>query len=419
MEALSGSDNLQRLSPAPPAAAAAAAANHDDPLPDAGFSAAASPLTTPSPPDRAPPKRGGGRGTAIGVIVLVAIIFVVDLALPDNILMPVLYVVPLLLAARVRREQWVTAVGGAAVVLTFLDTLVENAPIQVRWYFVYINRGIAALSLLVAMILLNRIITTHKELERRRREAEAAAERKVKFLAAVSHDIRTPANAINLLAELMRRTAGEAAAGNGNGKSSALASLPEIASDLQSASLSMLQIVSDVLDVTRFDFGKTELQLSELALGEFLEEQARQHRPMAEAKGLRLVVDPPCPAGVRIRSDRVNLARVLSNLLGNAVKFTEKGSVTIRPEVCPGGQAVRIAVADTGIGINAEHLPRIFDEYYQIKNPARDKSKGGTGLGLAIAKRLVEILGGRLEVQSVPGRGTTFTISLPAGSGAA
>jgi signal transduction histidine kinase len=122
---------------------------------------------------------------------------------------------------------------------------------------------------------------------------------------------------------------------------------------------------------------------------------------------------------VEIQSDRFKLARALSNLLGNAVKFTEQGAVTVRGDTSADGRMVRIAVVDTGIGIDAEHLPRIFDEYYQIKNPMRDKSKGGTGLGLAIAKRLVEILGGRLDVQSMPGRGSTFTISLPARAEAA
>jgi PAS domain S-box-containing protein len=253
-------------------------------------------------------------------------------------------------------------------------------------------------------------ITTLKalqhELDERRREAEESAARKQRFLAAVSHDIRTPANAINLLAELLRRTAHEAAT-----RPEAMNEIPEMVQDLQASALSMLHLVSDVLDVTRYDFGKAELNVAEFPLAEFLEEQARQHRPVAEAKGITVTVAAARP-DVVLQTDRVKLGRVVSNLLGNAVKYTEKGGVTVNSDEPHPDGGLRITVADTGVGIGPEHLPRIFDEFYQIKNPNRERGKG-TGLGLAIAKRLAETLGGGLSVESQPGEGTTFTITLP------
>jgi signal transduction histidine kinase len=253
-------------------------------------------------------------------------------------------------------------------------------------------------------------ITTLKalqdELDRRRCEAEEGAARKQRFLAAVSHDIRTPANAINLLAELIHRTAAETGS-----RPEALAEIPSMARDLQSSALAMLNLVSDVLDVTRYDFGKAELNVNDFDLADFLEEQVRQHRPMADKKGLALTIDPPPPLDLQLRTDRLKLARVLSNLISNAVKFTERGAITLRPTIAPDG-SLQVAVADTGVGIDSEHLSRVFDEFFQIKNPSRHRARG-SGLGLAIAKRLAEALGGSLTVESLVGHGTTFTLTLP------
>jgi two-component system, sensor histidine kinase len=112
-----------------------------------------------------------------------------------------------------------------------------------------------------------------------------------------------------------------------------------------------------------------------------------------------------------VRMDRIKLSRVLANLAGNAIKFTESGQVYIGAERLADG-GLRISVEDTGIGIDAEHLPRIFDEFFQLKNPGRDRK--GSGLGLSISKRLVEVMGGQLEVTSTAGKGSTFSVMLPA-----
>jgi signal transduction histidine kinase len=240
-----------------------------------------------------------------------------------------------------------------------------------------------------------------RELDLRRREAEEASLRKTRFLASVSHDIRTPVNAINLMAEVIRRAVDNPALA---------AQVPHLAQRLQANALALVELVSDVLDVARFDAGKVELQESEFALTELLAEEHRQLQPLAADKGLALeLVLPDRPLWVR--TDRVKLARVLGNLVGNAVKFTDAGTVGLTAsKTAEGGFAVR--VTDTGLGIALEHQAFIFDEFAQLRNPARDREKG-TGLGLAICKRLVEVMGGTISVESTPRMGSTFTITMP------
>jgi signal transduction histidine kinase len=249
-------------------------------------------------------------------------------------------------------------------------------------------------------------ITVQKELQReldtRRREAEEASVRKTRFLAAVSHDIRTPANAISLLAELIRRTASNSAL---------VADIPSLAQELQSSAVSLVNLLSDVLDVARFDSDKVDLQESEFPLGGLLADEQRQLQPLAREKGLSLEFNAPAQPIV-VRTDRIKLARVLGNLIGNAIKFTERGEIRIEAHL-NGDNTIRISVTDSGIGIASEHLSHIFDEFFQLRNPERDRAKG-SGLGLTICKRLVDAMGGILQVQSSPGNGSTFTLTLPA-----
>ena len=251
-------------------------------------------------------------------------------------------------------------------------------------------------------------ITPQKELQReldlRRREAEEASVRKTRFLAAVSHDIRTPANAISLLAELVKRTASNPAM---------LPEVPSLAQELYSNAMSLVGLLSDVLDIARFDSGKVELLETEFSLAEMLEEEHRQLLPIARDKGIALSWSAPGEP-IRLRTDRIKLSRVLGNLIGNAIKFTDNGAVRIEGAVTP-GDGVQLRVIDTGVGIAPEFQRHIFDEFFQLRNPERDRNKG-IGLGLTICTRLVEAMGARIEVQSIVGQGSTFTITLPSQS---
>ncbi len=249
-------------------------------------------------------------------------------------------------------------------------------------------------------------ITTLKELQReidtRRREAEEASVRKTRFLAAVSHDIRTPANAITLLAELIRRTAtNPALAGE----------VPDLAKELHASALSLVDLLGDVLDLARYDSGRLEIQESEFSLADLLNEEYRRYAPTAREKGLALKIVPP-PQPLRVRTDRIKLSRVIGNLVGNAIKFTAAGEVSIEAGRDDGDAAPLIRIHDSGIGIDPEHQHNIFDEFVQLNNRERDRNKG-TGLGLTICKRLVDAMGGRLSLESRPGSGSTFTVALP------
>ena len=237
-----------------------------------------------------------------------------------------------------------------------------------------------------------------RELETRRREAEEANVRKSRFLAAASHDIRTPANAISLLAELLKRTADSP---------TMAAEIPQLAEELRHSANSLVNLVSNVLDVTRFDTDKLELHETEFPLAQLLDEESRQVQPLAAAKKLSLDVEH-CDKSLWLRADRIKLGRVMGNLLGNAIKFTDHGSIHVKSKL--DGGPIEITVRDTGIGITPENQTRIFDEFFQLSDPARSK---GSGLGLAISKRLVEAMGGKISVASAPGEGSTFTVTLP------
>ncbi|HEX3357422.1 MAG TPA: PAS domain-containing sensor histidine kinase [Tepidisphaeraceae bacterium] len=240
-------------------------------------------------------------------------------------------------------------------------------------------------------------------IDQQRREAEQASQRKSRFLAAVSHDIRTPANAINLMAELLERS---------TVNPSPDADIAEIARDLKSSALSLVRLVSDVLDLTHFDNTRVELVEDELSLTQLLLEKSRQFSQIARDKGLEFKFNGSGDA-IIIRTDRVKLGRVIDNLLGNAIKFTQQGSVMLGASRMEDG-GVRIEVSDTGPGIAPEHHEQIFDEYFQLKNPLRG-SETGSGLGLAICRRLAQAMGASLTVDSTAGEGARFVVTLPVG----
>jgi PAS domain S-box-containing protein len=276
----------------------------------------------------------------------------------------------------------------------------------------HINGGVSS------FVDITQLKSLQRELETRRREAEEANVRKTRFLAAASHDIRTPANAISLLAELLRRTADSP---------SMAAEIPQLAEELRQSATALVTLVSNVLDVTRFDTDKLELHETEFPLARLLEEEARQVLPLAQAKQLTLDIEP-ADEGLWLRADRIKLGRVLGNLLGNAIKFTDRGGISVTTR--RGGRGavagtaaddgdgdarggIQIAVTDTGIGINRENQAHIFDEFWQLSDPQRSK---GSGLGLSISKRLIDAMGGTIAVHSEPGNGSTFTVTMPASS---
>lgn len=245
------------------------------------------------------------------------------------------------------------------------------------------------------------ITRQNDELDRRRREAEEANGRKTRLLAAVSHDMRSPLNAITLTAEVIRLTAEDP---------DLATKVPGLAQRLQANATALGDLVAALLDISALESGRVALHESEFPLNELLVGECGRLLPLAQAKRLALTAEPVAPA-VRLRADRVKLTRVIGNLVTNAVKFTEAGGVTLSAGLTPEG-AVVVRVHDTGPGIPAASLERIFDEFAQLGDSGRDPAKGW-GLGLAICRRLVELMGGAITVASQPGRGSVFSVLLP------
>ncbi|HET6203169.1 MAG TPA: PAS domain S-box protein [Planctomycetota bacterium] len=232
-----------------------------------------------------------------------------------------------------------------------------------------------------------------------RDEALAHARLKSEFLANMSHEIRTPLNGVLGFVELLEGTRLDP-------------TQREYLATLRGSAEGLLRILNDILDFSKIEAGKLDLETVDFDPLELLEEVGELLAPRAEGKGLDLLVASSPPGPCRLRGDPARLRQVLLNLAGNAVKFTERGEVSLRAEVAGGERPdVRLEVRDTGIGIPADRLDRLFQPFTQVDG-SNTRRHGGTGLGLAIAKRLVEQMGGRIEVGSAPGQGSTFAVTL-------
>jgi hypothetical protein len=242
------------------------------------------------------------------------------------------------------------------------------------------------------------------ELLKARREAESANTAKSQFLASMSHELRTPLNAIIGYSEMLEEDSLE----RGH---------PESAADLQkirSAGRHLLALINDVLDLSKIEAGKMELHLETFELRPAIDAVAATVAPLIEKNGNTLRLELAADLGA-MRADVTRIRQVLFNLLSNASKFTERGTITLagHREAAPGGDIIRFTVRDTGIGMTPEQMARLFQAFAQAEASTASKY-GGTGLGLAISRMFCEMMGGDITVASAPGDGTTFTVRLPA-----
>jgi PAS domain S-box-containing protein len=242
-----------------------------------------------------------------------------------------------------------------------------------------------------------------RESERRSQMLEEASRHKSQFLANMSHELRTPMNAIIGVSEMLLEDAHD------SGQEEQVEPLQRILRAAQH----LLVLINDILDLSKIEAGKMELSPETFDVGSLVDDVADTIRPLAEKNGNAVKVH--CGEGVgELYADATRVRQALLNLASNAVKFTEKGTVTITAarHTTAAGDNVSLQVTDTGIGMTPEQIGRLFQDFEQA-DASTTRKYGGTGLGLAISRRFCRMMGGDITVQSTPGRGSTFTIQLP------
>ncbi|MCO5734173.1 response regulator [Rhizobium sp. SSA_523] len=233
------------------------------------------------------------------------------------------------------------------------------------------------------------------------RELEQASQYKSDFLANMSHELRTPLNSSLILAKLLAD----------NPNDNLTAEQVKYARTIQSSGNDLLNLINDILDLSKIEAGHVEIRPEAVPVERMTNTLHQVFQPLAADKALDLAIDVGADVPATIETDPQRLEQVLKNLLSNAIKFTEKGQVKLSIRSNGSGQVV-FSVSDTGIGIAPEHQQSVFDAFHQADGTISRKF-GGTGLGLSISRQLVRLLGGAIDLESQPGKGSTFTVTVP------
>lgn len=245
----------------------------------------------------------------------------------------------------------------------------------------------------------NQLKAKAEELALQKEKAEESTKLKSQFLASMSHELRTPMNSILGLTELIIE------------KAQLDTKNKERLQVVLKSGKRLMSLINDILDLSKIEAGKMEIKDEDILLEELIEEVASTITPLAVDKGLNFNIQRKCNTRIIISTDRGRVTQVLINLLGNAVKFTEKGKVELVVSLTA-DKMLKFSVADTGIGISKEDKAVIFEEFRQLDGSTTRKYNG-TGLGLAICKKIIDLLGGNIWVDSVEGRGSTFSFTIP------
>ncbi|HJR62380.1 MAG TPA: HAMP domain-containing sensor histidine kinase [Gemmatimonadaceae bacterium] len=309
-------------------------------------------------------------------------------------LLPATVLVPLILGwlwIQARHARAFGLEGGVAAFVVVVSAILVAFVLHSAWAVRIADRARQAV--------LEQEAAARREAVQARQVADAASRAKSDFLATMSHELRTPLNAIIGYNSLL------------------MDGVPEPVTERQrqqlgrvsAAARHLLMLIDEVLTLSRLDVGKESVSITPIRVRDALDEAAVMIEPLARDKGLRFDVEPPADE-IAIETDVGKLRQALVNLLTNALKFTDEGSVVLSAR--PDGDAVCFEVRDSGIGIAPEHLDRIFDSFWQVKQ-STTRIVGGAGLGLSVTRRIAEALGGDVRVDSVLGKGSVFTLRLP------
>ncbi len=250
------------------------------------------------------------------------------------------------------------------------------------------------------------ILERNFEIQGKAEELALSTRYKSEFLANMSHELRTPLNSILLLSRLLSENHG----GNLSGEQ------VEYATVIQSSGNGLLTLIDEILDLSRIESGKMELEYDYVPLDEVIREMRSLFDPLAKDKGITFRIEAADDLPNMIETDRLRLQQILRNLISNALKFTARGEVSL--QITKGATAISFAVKDTGIGIPRDKQETIFDAFQQADGSTRRKY-GGSGLGLSISRELAKLLGGEITLQSEEGKGSAFTLNLPLQKGGA
>lgn len=352
----------------------------------------------------------------LNYIMVLTVVFMCTVVAVTHYVFPITmtaFVIPVLMSV-VFGNNCMTAATAAScsvcVILTGIWRNIDGTDTD-RYYVVQevvISLGIIFVLLIVAGIV-NSLITeqNHRLLDalrkekRSQQEAEAANMAKSSFLANMSHEIRTPINAILGMNEMILREEKDPA-------------IRGYAGNIQASGNSLLSIVSDVLDISKIESGKLEIIPVDYEVNSLISDCCNMAAGRAKAKELELLVECADNVPMKLCGDETHIRQIIMNLLTNAVKYTEKGTVKliVSGRFTDGGFVLKVDVSDTGIGIAEENLPQLFTQFQRF-DLQRNRNIEGTGLGLSIVKRLCDLMSGTITARSVLGSGSTFTVELP------